>query len=60
MNPPMMLKTMGDFWIVSTRIVDEVHNSKAPIEYKFLLIGLTRPELQKLVLGEFSLNLFKP
>lgn len=48
--------TMGDFAIVSARLVDEVHDSKAPDGYQFLLIGLAGPDLQKLVPGEFSLE----
>ena len=51
--------TMGDFVIVSARLVDEVHDSKAPDGYNFLLIGLVRPDLQKLVPGEFSLETFQ-
>ena len=51
--------TMGDFLVVSARLVDEVHDSKAPDGYKFLLIGLARPGLQKLVAGEFSLESFQ-
>ena len=49
-----ILKTsMGDFAIVSARLVDVVHDSKAPDGYQFLLIGLAQPDLQKLVPGEF-------
>ncbi len=48
--------TMGDFAIVSARLVDEVHDSKAPEGEQFLLIGLAQPDLQKLVPGEFSLE----
>ena len=52
-----ILKTsMGDFAIVSVRLVDEVHDSKAPDGYQFLLIGLAQPDLQKLVPGEFLLE----
>ncbi|MFT3895317.1 MAG: hypothetical protein QM730_27140 [Anaerolineales bacterium] len=52
-----ILKTsMGDFAIVSARLVDEVHDSKAPEGEQFLLIGLAQPDLQKLVPGEFSLE----
>ena len=57
---PQNLKTaMGDFVIVSARLVDEVHDSKAPDGYQFLLIGLVGPDLQKLVAGEFSLETFQ-
>ena len=51
--------TMGDFAIISARLVDEVHDSKAPDGYQFLLIGLVGPDLQKLVPGEFSLETFQ-
>jgi hypothetical protein len=51
--------TMGDFVIVSTRLVDSVHDTQAPPGSKFLLIGLTKPDLKKLVLGEFSLEDFQ-
>lgn len=51
--------TMGDFAIVSARLVDEVHDSQAPQGEQFLLIGLAQPDLQKLVAGEFSLEKFQ-
>ena len=51
--------TMGDFVIVSARLVDEVHDSQAPSGQKFLLIGLVDSNMQKLVPGEFSLEDFQ-
>jgi hypothetical protein len=51
--------TMGDFVIVSTQLVDSVHDTQAPPGSKFLLIGLTKPDLKKLVVGEFSLEEFQ-
>jgi hypothetical protein len=50
---------MGDFIVISTGLVDEVHGDKAPLGEKFLLIGLARPGLEKLVLGEFSFESFQ-
>ncbi len=50
---------MGDFAIVSTRLVDSIHDTQAPPGSKFLLIGLTGPDQKKLVLGEFSLEAFQ-
>lgn len=60
-NPtyPLLKTTMGDFVIVSARLVEEAHENKAPTGYKFLLIGLSRPDLQKLVAGEFSFESFQ-
>lgn len=51
--------TLGDFLVVSARLVDEVPSGKAPDGNKFLLIGLTRPDRQKLIPGEFSLESFQ-
>ena len=52
-----MLKTsVGEFVIVSARLVDEVHDSQAPSGQKFLLIGLVDANMQKLVPGEFLLE----
>jgi hypothetical protein len=50
---------MGDFFVLSARLVDEAHEDKAPSGYKFLLIGLVRPDMQKLVAGEFSFESFQ-
>jgi hypothetical protein len=58
-TPSLLKTTMGDFVVVSTRLVEDVKDSKAPDGYKFLLIGLARPDLQKLVAGEFSLESFQ-
>jgi hypothetical protein len=51
--------TMGDFVIVSARLVDEVKGTQAPSGEKFLLIGLVDSNMQKLVPGEFSLESFQ-
>ena len=56
---PILKTTLGDFWIVSARLADEVHDSQAPDGQKFLLIGLVRPDRQKLIPGEFSLEAFQ-
>lgn len=56
---PILKTTLGDFRIVSARLADEVHDSQAPDGQKFLLIGLVRPDLQKLIPGEFSLEAFQ-
>jgi hypothetical protein len=56
---PLLKTLMGDFIIVSARLVDEARESKAPSGQKFLLIGLARPGLKKLVMGEFSLESFQ-
>lgn len=45
--------------VVSERLVDEAHEDKAPSGYKFLLIGLAQPDLQKIVAGEFSFESFQ-
>ena len=56
---PLLKTTMGDFIIVSTRLVDEVRGSKAPPGDKFLLVGFARPGMEKLVMGEFPLEDFR-
>ena len=50
---------MGDFTIVSARLVEEVHDTRAPQGESFLLIGLAKPNLEKLVAGEFPLETFQ-
>jgi hypothetical protein len=56
----LILKTtMGDFIIVSGRLVDEVRGSKAPPGDKYLLVGFARPGMEKLVMGEFPLEDFR-
>lgn len=57
--PPLLKTTMGDFVVVSARLIEDVKDSKAPDGYKFLLIGLARPDMQKLLAGEFSLESFQ-
>jgi hypothetical protein len=56
---PLLKTTMGDFMIVSVRLVDEVRDTKAPPGDKFLLVELARPGMEKLVLGEFPLEAFR-
>jgi hypothetical protein len=56
---PLIKTAMGDFVIVSARLVDEVRDTKAPPGDKFLLVELARPGLEKLVMGEFSLESFQ-
>jgi hypothetical protein len=56
---PLLKTTMGDFIIVSTRLVDEAHGTVAPPGDKFLLMELARPGMEKLVLGEFPLESFQ-
>jgi hypothetical protein len=56
---PLLKTSMGDFIVVSTRLVDEAHENKAPSGSTFLLIGLARPDLQKIVAGEFSFESFQ-
>jgi hypothetical protein len=56
---PLLTTSMGDFIIVSARLVDEVHDTKAPPGEKFLLAVLARPNLAKLIPGEFSLESFQ-
>ena len=53
---PLLKTTMGDFMIVSVRLVDEVRDTKAPPGDKFLLVELARPGMEKLVMGEFPLE----
>lgn len=56
---PLLKTSMGDFIVVSARLVDEAHENKAPSGYKYLLIGLAQPGLQKIVAGEFSFESFQ-
>jgi len=56
---PMFKTTMGDFIILSARLVDEAHGTKAPPGDKFLLLELARPGMEKLVMGEFPLESFR-
>jgi len=56
---PLLKTTMGDFIIVSARLVDEARDTKAPPGDKFLLVELARPGMEKLVMGEFSLESFQ-
>jgi hypothetical protein len=56
---PLLKTTMGDFIIVSVRLVDEARDTKAPPGDKFLLVELARPGMEKLVMGEFSLESFQ-
>jgi hypothetical protein len=56
---PLLKTTLGDFVIMSVRLVDKAHEDKAPDGYKYLLISLARPDLQKLVAGEFSFESFQ-
>jgi hypothetical protein len=58
-SQPALKTTMGDFVIISARLMDEVHEDQAPSGSKFLLIGLVQPDMQKLVPGEFSLEAFQ-
>lgn len=55
---PLIKTTMGDFIIVSARLVDEARDTKAPPGDKFLLLELARPGMEKLVMGEFPLESF--
>ncbi len=56
---PLIKSEMGDFIIVSARLVDEVRDTKAPPGDKFLLVELARPGMEKIVMGEFSLESFQ-
>jgi hypothetical protein len=56
---PLLITAMGDFAVVSARVVDKAHEDKAPDGYQFLLIGLAQPDLQKIVFGEFPLESFR-
>lgn len=56
---PLIKTTMGDFIIVSVRLVDEARDTKAPPGDKFLLLELARPGMEKLVMGEFPLESFR-
>ncbi|MEW6402368.1 MAG: hypothetical protein AB1649_11245, partial [Chloroflexota bacterium] len=54
-----LLKTeMGDFFIVSARLVDEVHGAEAQAGQKILLMILSQPGVEKLDPNEFSLETF--
>jgi hypothetical protein len=56
---PLLKTSMGDFIVISARLVDEVHGDESPPGEKFLLIGLARPGLEKLVMSEFSFESFQ-
>ena len=56
---PLIKTTMGDFIIVSARLVDEARDTKAPPGDKFLLVELASPGMEKLVMGEFSFEAFQ-
>jgi hypothetical protein len=56
---PLLKTSMGEFVIVSARLVEEVHGDKSPIGEKFLLVVLAQPNLEKLIPGEFSLESFQ-
>ena len=56
---PLLKTKMGDFIIVSARLVDEARDTKAPPGDKFLLLELARPGMEKLVIGEFPLESFR-
>ncbi len=58
-SQPILKTSMGEYVIASSRLVDEVHDSKAPAGKKFLLIGLAQTDLHKLSPGEFSLETFQ-
>jgi hypothetical protein len=54
------LKTsIGEFEIASARLVDEVHDTKAPEGMKFMLISLTGLDSRPIILGEFDLEDFQ-
>jgi hypothetical protein len=50
---------MGDFVVASARLVDKAHEDVAPDGYKFLLVGLAQPDLQKLIAGKFPFEAFQ-
>lgn len=54
----LLSTTMGDFIIVSARLVDEARDTKAPPGEKFLLVELARPGMKKINL-EFSIESFR-
>lgn len=56
---PVLNTTMGEFIIVTSRLVDEVHGDKSLQGYKFLLVGLAGPGNTKLEAGIFSLEAFQ-
>lgn len=58
-SQPILITTMGDFVITSTRLVDEVHDQQSRAGEKFLLVILTQPGLENLDPGEFSLEAFQ-
>ena len=53
-----MKTSLGDFVIVSSRFVDEVHGEKPDSGEKILLIILSQPGLERLDPGTFSLEAF--
>ena len=56
---PTHNKTMGEFVIASARFVDEVNGEKPGPGEKLLLIELTRPGMESLDPGDFSLEEFQ-
>jgi hypothetical protein len=58
-SQPVLKTTMGEFVIVTSRLVDEVHGDKPLEGYKFLLIVLAGPGNTKLEAGKFSIEEFQ-
>jgi len=56
---PFLNTTMGEFVIVTSRLVDEIHGDKPLPGNKFLLVVLAGPEMAKLEAGIFSLEEFQ-
>jgi len=55
---PVLKTSLGDFIIVSTRFVDEVHGTKPKPGEKILLVTLSQPGLERLDPTTFSLEAF--
>ena len=55
---PVLKTSMGDFVIVSTRFVDEVHGATPGPGEKILLVILSQPGLEQLDPATFSLEAF--
>lgn len=58
-SQPVLKTNLGDFIILSSRLVDEVHEQKSPSGNEFLLVVLTQPDLKNLLPGDFSLEAFQ-
>lgn len=58
-DAPILKSSIGDFAVISTRLVNEAHGTAAPEGFQYLLVGLANADQSKLVAGEFSFENFQ-